>query len=331
MSRNDSSKSVDNLDDYIVLIDVEAGTQYGTGFFIAPGMILTCAHVVVLDQGCGSLGKDISLNWRGRIAPAQVVHLTNFPFPDLAILTVAWSDNPYLRLGEDIRQSNASPNQYVFKGFPDGGPSSGGMLSFDDTKNYFFDENGHPLDTPIAPTGSRNAHLLKFKDSIIRVGQSGSPVLAIPTDSVCGVLRTNRSQNLPLGGLAIPVSYVKKTLHEIKSINNKPFSWSEIEQNLFTPDKPRDSIPPPNEGAKIKAQIGEYVRRAYVEKALLTAINFAEAKRPDMLIDWQTIAGNHESLKKQEMLGIISSSEARTERNKITYAILNLAAKFTEA
>jgi hypothetical protein len=75
----------------VVRVDDEAESFRGTGFFVTPGLVLTCAHVV---HGVGGL----QVRWQDRSASATVVRAVpplesvsypaDYPLPDLAVLEV---------------------------------------------------------------------------------------------------------------------------------------------------------------------------------------------------------------------------------------------------
>src|SRR5258706_15600768 len=84
------------------------GWSQGTGFFVAPGLILTCAHVVqsakknnlpvkVFTWDSQSLGHGTIEKYANEELPVKDAitdaHLTNL-YPDLALLRVEQNDQP---------------------------------------------------------------------------------------------------------------------------------------------------------------------------------------------------------------------------------------------
>jgi len=57
----------------------------GTGFFVAPQFLLTCAHVVENVQNATS---SVMVQWKGKSYTANIVHLSPTSYPDLALLNV---------------------------------------------------------------------------------------------------------------------------------------------------------------------------------------------------------------------------------------------------
>ena len=55
----------------------------GTGFFVAPGLILTCAHVVADEH---SQNANVDVWWRDEHSACSIVSFHAGPYPDLALL-----------------------------------------------------------------------------------------------------------------------------------------------------------------------------------------------------------------------------------------------------
>src|SRR5688572_6385462 len=91
----------------IVRIRVSGDRGEGTGFFVAPGLILTCAHVIEManqvaahitwcvEPGDASVDQPIT----------EVVAYLPRPYPDLALLRVNQADHACVYLDPTIRLS----------------------------------------------------------------------------------------------------------------------------------------------------------------------------------------------------------------------------------
>jgi len=167
-----------------------AGTGFGTGFFVAPQHILTCAHVV------GSASK-IEVEWCGNNYEAAIKHLAPNPvpmddvYPDLAMLQVSQLssvEHPIVALDEDLRIND---RLYTF-GYSDFQPNGVGTTA--------------ELEGDAWYGSSRDTALLKFKGGQFRPGLSGSPLLNIRTERVCGILKRTRGKDSALGGEGISTS-----------------------------------------------------------------------------------------------------------------------------
>ncbi len=171
---------------------------HGTGFFVAPGTILSCAHVVKPAQ---EAGKPVTAYWNGQAYTAGIQRYLaethselQILYPDLAVLKVdKLSDHPCVFLYEEAHLGD----KFYSYGYIDdykGGDSS------------TFENEGW--------TDERKL-LLKLKAGQAQAGMSGAPVLNLRTGGVCGVMKRSRGVESDIGGRAIPVSIV---FHEFQEL-----------------------------------------------------------------------------------------------------------------
>src|SRR5690242_3164454 len=80
-----------------VRVTVSGNAGYGTGFFVAPGLILTCAHVVKAAQ---SDMTSVEVFWSDQHHPVQIKH--SLPDPDLALLQMNLTTHPCVYLSEEV-------------------------------------------------------------------------------------------------------------------------------------------------------------------------------------------------------------------------------------
>ena len=173
-----------------VTVALAAGTRIGTGLFVAPGLVLTCAHVVeeVADDAAGttlppaSSGKShiVRGEWRGQPITLNVVHEWYHPYrpgtggPDLALLQV--EDE----LGHPIAclSGAAAPSDELWAyGYPGGSYRKGDSLAL----------------TFEGPSQRIDGEKLYKARGRAAGGFSGSPAFNWRTGMVCGIIR--------LGGL----------------------------------------------------------------------------------------------------------------------------------
>src|SRR5437588_2255218 len=57
----------------------------GTGFFVAPGRVLTCAHVI---QSALKSNIPVEISWNNQTTTAQIQESHHIPSSDLALLQV---------------------------------------------------------------------------------------------------------------------------------------------------------------------------------------------------------------------------------------------------
>ena len=80
--------------------------RHGTGFFVAPGLILTCAHVVGGDSTV-----SVKARWQNEPMTATLIkripdlsaRSTSALLPDLALLSVAYTEHPCVLLDQSTQ------------------------------------------------------------------------------------------------------------------------------------------------------------------------------------------------------------------------------------
>jgi len=175
------------LRDCSVRIEVN-GQHGGTGFFVAPGLVLTCAHVI----GTTTSSK-LEITWKKKILPAQLKKITNVDYPDLALLEIGFKDHDSAYLQDDAQPFD---RLYAY-GYPDQYPE------------------GDPATPECEGSTGGQMPLLRLKNTQIRPGMSGAPVLNQRTQRVCGQMQISRGRDNAMGGRALPVSMI---LHEFPEL-----------------------------------------------------------------------------------------------------------------
>jgi tetratricopeptide (TPR) repeat protein len=167
-----------------VRIQTQGG--HGTGFFVAPGLILTCAHVIE-DAFKKNRGITIYCNFNQRTITLEQVGAEDVfseSYPDLALLRVDIHDHPCVLLGT------------TYRAFTD-------FFSYGYTKDY---PNGESTTVECEGTLEDGGTLIKLKDGQVKPGASGSPLLNIESGAVCGLIQITRDRSSALGGAGIPIS-----------------------------------------------------------------------------------------------------------------------------
>lgn len=168
------------LNDCVVVVNVPALHSQGSGFFVASGLILTCAHVV----GVTPIGSTtIEIGWQGQTFPASLLKKTDANGSDLALLQLSVStlNHPCVLL-----QGGAEPfNNLYSYGYPD--------LYAQGASTTFQSEGW--------VGGQRE--FIKFQSGQARPGMSGSPILNLETGCVCGIIQKTRDRNATIGGLGL--------------------------------------------------------------------------------------------------------------------------------
>ena len=173
------------------------GVTQGSGFFAAPGRVVTCAHVA------GSRpGSQVPLYWQGVRYEATVLAASPappgrglWPYPDLAVLEVA---DP--------------PPGHPCVWLDDMLPPVGTALTAVGFSDVY--EPGAPSERSAALVRGGTQQLqagkmLELVDGEVNKGLSGGPALSHESGGVSAVVKATRLQNSALGGLATPVSALR--------------------------------------------------------------------------------------------------------------------------
>ena len=176
---------------------VNSGAEYGTGCFVAPGYLITCAHVV--NEAYQDHGRIDAL-WDGQKYAATIEKITSQAYPDLALLKIdGISDHPCAYLYGAISLGN---NLYTY-GYP---------ADF---------SQGEPATFAYEGQHEGEYDLLKLKLGNVKPGFSGSPLLNLHTGAVCGVVKRTIGEDSLLGGRAVPISHVLEAFPEIKALQEQ--------------------------------------------------------------------------------------------------------------
>jgi hypothetical protein len=171
------------------VVRVVSGDRSGTGFFVAPGQVLTCAHVVLGSQApCAA-----RVFAPGASAEGLPATLLGHSADDVALLSVPLSDNPCVLLDD-----RCAPHDPVFLyGYPGQEDGTRGESVTAQCEGPVLDSDAQ---------GTRTFH--KFTPGGVRPGMSGAPLLNESTGAVCGIVKRTRSIEYDQGGLAIPLTAV---------------------------------------------------------------------------------------------------------------------------
>lgn len=180
---------------YVVRIhDVVSGSVRGTGFFVAPGKVLTCAHVVESDDEVDLVSAD---DLRSPPRRAKVCARSEpgepgqapWPFPDLAVLNIDDRGHPCPPLhpgnpdnSDDCHAYGFPPNQLYQMEDPRG---SGRTFKFESIDGVGY---------------------LVVKQGQVSPGLSGAPLLCPVTRAIVGVVVATREAENDLGGWAAPIA-----------------------------------------------------------------------------------------------------------------------------
>ena len=161
--------------------------KLGTGFFVGPGKILTCAHVV--EDTTGKPAPNIDVQWNGVPLKARIRSEDYFTKSDLALIEVDCADNPHVVL--DARSGAVKIGDAVIAyGFPE------------------RDRTGDVATFEVEGVVPQAEGLAKLKGGQAEPGMSGAPILSLATGAVCGILRYTRDRYSDLGGRFLSINAV---------------------------------------------------------------------------------------------------------------------------
>ena len=193
------SQLEDLLQQCTVKLTLPSRMGWGTGFFVAPKWILTCAHVVQEVQG-----QPVQVWWQKQENWGQAVVEQLLPDPyDLALLRVTLptdAKSPCVYLDETIQSRDPL---YLF-GYPD--------------QDF---PNGCPVTFSCEGLTGDEPALIKFALGQVRPGMSGSPLLNQRSRKVCGIVKFTRDRSIDLGGGAIPTQVILEQFPQLADLQQK--------------------------------------------------------------------------------------------------------------
>lgn len=204
-------------------VKIKCGSVTGTGFFVAPNTILTCAHVMQ-ERTC-------SVEWGDRQATGSVrLRLPDsdgpasgpYPAPDLAVVDVAGADgHPYVEIDPES---------------PIAGPAGDALWAAGFSERYARDK-WSVTQAAFSASGVENydgQELIRVTGpSPIVPGMSGGPVLNTRTGWVCGVLKRTADDRVPTGGWVVPLRPLIDREPALTSLAGPSGRWRATRRQAF--------------------------------------------------------------------------------------------------
>lgn len=210
------------VDESTVLIrgDGSGGRASGSGFFAAPGTVISCAHVVGVH---GRAGNRATVSWNGHEMPATVRAVPPdhtderlWGYPDLALIEI---DEP--------------PANHPWVWLEETPPTPSSDLYAVGYSTVYTSQPGlsRALVRYVGPQDFDPGTLLRVKDDELADGMSGGPVLDPVQGGVCGVIKTSRKSDSPSGGLVIPSSAIAAHFPKLAQAA-RPARWGDLRMAL---------------------------------------------------------------------------------------------------
>ncbi len=197
-------------------VRITSKSGQGTGFFVAPGLIVTCAHVI---NGTFTSSSPIEISWQGQTSPATLSTLPAANQLDLALLQANIPNHPCVLL-----RGGAEPYSKLYSyGYPDLKPQGASTT---------FDCEGW--------IGTQQ-ELLRLKEGQVRPGMSGSPVLNSVTGCICGIVQSTRDRASSLGGEAIMTKVILREFPELEEKQKQFHSHDKRWYNAMTAEQRENS------------------------------------------------------------------------------------------
>lgn len=237
------------------------GDGKGSGFFVGPGLVITCAHVVGQSRSVNSGGIEVS--WTGHTdRDARVVDIAPADDDDLALLRVTFRDHPCVSLDDAV----AIDDPVYAIGYPVYGTQQLG-------------EGLSGKHESLSELESGDRFLLKFKDALVIPGFSGGPLLNRRTARVIGVVTETRGGQAAVGGRAIPSALVQERFAAVREAQKADTihlsAWLDVVDRLRPSRASRlsgQSAPPaetPNHNVQAFERLDAFIGRdAHVRRVL---------------------------------------------------------------
>jgi HEAT repeat protein len=169
------------------IVRISQGAAVGSGFFIMPGIVLTCAHVHdPSDPGA------LHVQWgQEQLTVRKVTRLRPESDPDLELLYIDRTDHPVLSI---------AASSYAFFPFYSWG------FQFEDRGYSGYPSRGECTGFAPLKDDSNSRLLVLSREAAVKPGLSGSPVYSLLENKVVGVIKRSNPDG---GGYAVPVEEVE--------------------------------------------------------------------------------------------------------------------------
>lgn len=179
------------------IVRVSLSGSSGTGFFVSPGIVLTCAHVSRHGTGTRVVVEYDGQRLDGIVVAQSPEHIGSnvfAPYPDLAVIHVVNPPtHPCVILDSGMPSNEA---RLYTVGYTTTLP---GKVGFEPATFTY-----------VGPHEVQDGSFLKLSTGEAVGGMSGGPLLDLERGVVCGVMKTSRAPDTDRGGWATPVTAAER-------------------------------------------------------------------------------------------------------------------------
>jgi hypothetical protein len=193
---------IDLMHACVVKLVAPAPGSIGSGFFVAPGLILTCAHVVGNRKTKKHCNGDIQVKWKeyGNFAIAEVKEWK----PDLDLALLSYSTD----------QAETPPCVLFGRVCLNGDK----LVTFGYPRDFSY---GDPADFKCTGYTGDNPPFIRFKDDRVIGGMSGSPILNLETKRICGMVKFTVDPLGIAGGGGIWADTILKHFEDLEQLQEE--------------------------------------------------------------------------------------------------------------
>jgi HEAT repeat protein len=172
---------LDRISDSVVMI--QQGSSLGTGFFVLPGVVASCQHVVEI-----AVAEQPKLLWRDRTLPlARIVASPRPSTLDLVLFEIGETEHPLL----PIAAADAGTGDVFSFGFQYAERGYSGYSLWGTLAGYAVDTSAGPPQRLLLVTGAN-----------VQPGASGAPLFSLEDGKVVGVVKRSNPDG---GGYAVRI------------------------------------------------------------------------------------------------------------------------------
>lgn len=203
----------DRLEDLLraCTVRVDGDRWASTGFFVAPNMVITAAHV-------GEISDALTVFWERDAQSVLKLHVSEriaivvgeerpiagaeYYYPNIAVLAIkAQVSHPCVRIDPDLPIQGDDFLSYVYSQRGGAAVSTSLLFSYQGIR------------------GSQATAYLDLAADKVRSGMTGSAILNLRTRNVCGILVASYDQRIPARAVAIPWRTIKADIGELLAAN----------------------------------------------------------------------------------------------------------------